>query len=113
MLANRPARLLRRLQRTPFHLSLWKIGLLSGSRLNRLACPHTLHLRLSSCRGDPYRCEGDNQWTARQSDLKRLIDLTYQGLIDYLFVGSEVETGWGNLLKTLLGNSARLAEDDT
>ncbi|MBM3968082.1 MAG: hypothetical protein FJ308_23945, partial [Planctomycetes bacterium] len=38
--------------------------------------------------------DGKEQWTARQSDLKRFIDLTYQGLIDVLFVGKEVEFGW-------------------
>lgn len=46
--------------------------------------------------------DGKDQWTARKSDLKRFIDLTYQGLIDHLFIGSEVETNWNTLLCNLL-----------
>lgn len=41
--------------------------------------------------------DGKEQWGHRVSDLKRFIDLTHQGLIDRLFVGTDVETefeGW-------------------
>ena len=46
--------------------------------------------------------DGKTQWTARQSDLKRFIDLTNQGLIDYLFIGREIETEWEPTLSKLL-----------
>lgn len=46
--------------------------------------------------------DGKEQWSHRQSDLKRFIDLFHQGIIDYLFVGEEVETDWGKLLESLL-----------
>lgn len=46
--------------------------------------------------------DGKEQWGYRKSDLKRLIDLTYQGLIDHLFIGREVEKKWKTLLKSLL-----------
>lgn len=46
--------------------------------------------------------DGKDQWTARKSDLKRFIDLAHQGLIDYLFVGSDVETQWKACLAKLL-----------
>ncbi len=46
--------------------------------------------------------DGKTQWTARQSDLYRFIDLMNQGLIDYLFVGKEIETDWEPLLTKLL-----------
>lgn len=38
--------------------------------------------------------DGRNQWNERHSDLRRFIDLMNQGLVDYLFVGKEVETLW-------------------
>jgi hypothetical protein len=46
--------------------------------------------------------DGKDQWTARKADLRRLIDLTYQGLIDFLFVGREVEDEWRAKLCELL-----------
>jgi hypothetical protein len=46
--------------------------------------------------------DGYCQWAARSSDLKRFIDLFHQGLIDYLFVGKEVETDWKPVLEKLL-----------
>mgnify|MGYP001567260265 CR=1 FL=1 len=35
--------------------------------------------------------DGKEQWGVRVSDLTRFIDLTNQGLIDYLFVGKQIE----------------------
>jgi transcriptional regulator with XRE-family HTH domain len=46
--------------------------------------------------------DGRDQWSVRQSDLNRFIDLLNQGLIDYLFVGSMVETEWRATLKELI-----------
>jgi hypothetical protein len=46
--------------------------------------------------------DGKDQWTARKSDLRRIIDLTYQGLIDLLFVGSDVEASWRGCLSKIL-----------
>jgi hypothetical protein len=46
--------------------------------------------------------DGKAQWTARQSDLKRFIDLMNQGLVDYLFIGKEIETEWEKTLCNLL-----------
>jgi hypothetical protein len=46
--------------------------------------------------------DGKAQWTSRKSDLRRFIDLFHQGLIDYLFVGREVETEWQRLLTALI-----------
>lgn len=46
--------------------------------------------------------DGKEQWSHRQSDLKRFIDLFHQGIIDYLFVGREVETEWKETLDSLL-----------
>jgi hypothetical protein len=46
--------------------------------------------------------DGLTQWTARKSDLKRFIDLTNQGLIDFLLAGREIETHFEPLLMTLL-----------
>lgn len=46
--------------------------------------------------------DGKEQWAARESDLKRLIDLTCQGLIDDLFVGKDVENRFGSVLKEIL-----------
>lgn len=45
--------------------------------------------------------DGKEQWTSRKSDLKRFIDLFHQGIIDYLFIGHEVETEWQKLLNSL------------
>ena len=46
--------------------------------------------------------DGMTQWTVRRSDLKRLVDLTNQGLIDHLMAGSEIETQLEPLLKSVL-----------
>lgn len=46
--------------------------------------------------------DGKEQWSHRQSDLKRFIDLFHQGLIDHLFVGREVESEWRKTLSSLL-----------
>jgi hypothetical protein len=46
--------------------------------------------------------DGKEQWSHRQSDLKRFIDLFHQGIIDYLFVGRDVETEWEETLDSLL-----------
>lgn len=44
--------------------------------------------------------DGAAQWSHRQSDLKRFMDLFHQGFIDHLIVGREVETGWEELLRS-------------
>ncbi len=46
--------------------------------------------------------DGKEQWSHRESDLRRFIDLFHQGVIDYLFIGKEVETDWQPLLSLLL-----------
>lgn len=46
--------------------------------------------------------DGKEQWSHRQSDLRRFIDLFHQGIIDHLFVGREVETDWRRTLASLL-----------
>jgi len=46
--------------------------------------------------------DGKDQWSTRQSDLKRFIDLFHQGIIDHLFIGKEVETEWEPLLSAVL-----------
>jgi hypothetical protein len=46
--------------------------------------------------------DGREQWSHCQSDLRRFIDLFHQGLIDYLIVGKEAESGWETLLTSLL-----------
>jgi hypothetical protein len=51
--------------------------------------------------------DGREQWQARVTDLRRLIDLFHQGLIDHLFIGREVESAWEETLDALL--SARSA----
>jgi hypothetical protein len=38
--------------------------------------------------------DGKEQWACRRSDLLRFCDLFYQGIIDQLFIGREVETDW-------------------
>lgn len=38
--------------------------------------------------------DGYEQWNHRQSDFMRFIDLTQQGIIDYLFIGKDVENKW-------------------
>lgn len=46
--------------------------------------------------------DGKVQWTARQADLKRFIDLLNQGLIDHLIVGKEIEKTWEPTLRQLI-----------
>ncbi len=46
--------------------------------------------------------DGKEQWSYRQADLKRFLDLFHQGLIDHLLVGREVETKWKSTLASLL-----------
>jgi hypothetical protein len=46
--------------------------------------------------------DGKAQWGSRASDLKRMIDLFHQGIIDYLFIGRDVETEWGKTLESHL-----------
>ena len=46
--------------------------------------------------------DGKEQWEVRKSDLLRFIDLEYQGLIDRLFIGREVENEFEQVLPNLL-----------
>jgi hypothetical protein len=46
--------------------------------------------------------DGLTQWTVRRSDLKRFVDLTNQGLIDYLLAGTEIETELEKILSKVL-----------
>jgi len=46
--------------------------------------------------------DGQEQWAVRKSDLARFLDLMNQGVIDYLFVGVEVETAWKPALQNML-----------
>lgn len=46
--------------------------------------------------------DGKEQWSHRQSDLWRFIDLFHQGIIDHLFIGREVETEWQKFLGSIL-----------
>lgn len=59
----------------------------------RTGAPHVLHVVF---------VDGKEQWSHRQSDLRRFVDLFHQGLADHLFVGRDVETGWNELLKSRL-----------
>ncbi len=38
--------------------------------------------------------DGKDQWRSRRSDLLRFCDLHYQGLVDTLIIGREIETDW-------------------
>jgi hypothetical protein len=60
---------------------------------DRTGHPHVSHIVF---------LDGKNQWGARDSDLKRMIDLFHQGIIDHLFIGKEVETEWQTTLSALL-----------
>lgn len=46
--------------------------------------------------------DGKHQWATRKSDLRRLIDLMNQGLIDHLIIGREVEHIWKSILESNL-----------
>lgn len=48
--------------------------------------------------------DGKVQWGSRKSDLKRFIDLTFQGLIDHLFIGKDIELVFPSFLAGLLDN---------
>jgi hypothetical protein len=45
--------------------------------------------------------DGKAQWTSRKSDLLRFYDLYFQGLIDYLIVGREIETEWQPIVRSV------------
>ena len=45
--------------------------------------------------------DGSQQWSARQSDLKRAVDLLCWGLLDELLVGKEVLTEWPRITREL------------
>jgi hypothetical protein len=49
--------------------------------------------------------DGQEQWSHRQSDMRRFLDLFHQGVIDYLIVGREVESEWEPLLATVLNGA--------
>jgi len=46
--------------------------------------------------------DGKEQWETRTSDLKRFLDITNQGLIDYLVIGIEVQSEWSKILQAIL-----------
>ena len=48
--------------------------------------------------------DGKEQWSYRKSDLRRFIDLTYQGLIDHQIIGNQVEEQWEEILHSVLCN---------
>lgn len=45
--------------------------------------------------------DGKHQWSHRQSDLRRLVDLLYSGLLDGLIMGREVMTEWTPLVEEM------------
>lgn len=53
--------------------------------------------------------DGKDQWKSRKSDLLRFCDLYYQGLVDALFVGSEVETDWQPYVRRVVDRARRPA----
>ncbi len=67
-----------------------------GTRTNKSTAIKVVHIVF---------VDGRIQWNARRSDLKRFVDLTNQGLIDYLLVGSEIETELEPILNSVLGAS--------
>lgn len=46
--------------------------------------------------------DGKDQWACRKSDLIRFIDLMYQGLIDHLIIGRQVEEEWERTLTEII-----------
>jgi len=46
--------------------------------------------------------DGKEQWTSRKSDLLRFCDLYYQGLVDALIIGREIETQWQPYVKSVI-----------
>jgi len=53
--------------------------------------------------------DGKDQWTSRKSDLLRFCDLYYQGLVDALIVGREVETNWQPYVRSVVDKARRTA----
>ena len=51
--------------------------------------------------------DGRDQWTSRKSDLLRFCDLYYQGLVDALIVGREVETVWQSYVQSVVERALR------
>lgn len=49
--------------------------------------------------------DGRNQWGSRRSDMLRLLDLEAQGFIDRLFVGTDVETIWEDVLRRTISEA--------
>jgi hypothetical protein len=49
--------------------------------------------------------DGKGHWSARRSDLRCLLDLEAQGLIDRLFVGRDVEACWEPTLKNVIADA--------
>lgn len=49
--------------------------------------------------------DGQHQWRARISDLRRAVDLLYSGLLDELIVGREVLTVWPEVVEELCRES--------
>lgn len=47
--------------------------------------------------------DGYHQWSARMSDLRRIIDLLYCGLLDEVIFGTEVLTSWGPAVRRMWG----------
>jgi len=54
--------------------------------------------------------DGKEQWGYRASDLRRLIDLTHQGFIDQLFVGTDVETEFEAWLRQALSDDKPVSD---
>jgi hypothetical protein len=46
--------------------------------------------------------DGREQWGHRRSDLLRFCDLFFQGLIDALFIGTEIETEWRHYVENTI-----------
>lgn len=57
--------------------------------------------------------DGLDQWKARKSDLARFLDLMNQGIIDYLFVGKEVEECWEASLREIIQANSTGADPPT
>ena len=52
--------------------------------------------------------DGKEQWSSRESDFIRFIDLYNQGIIDELIVGEDVESKWGQTLSSIITSSAKI-----
>lgn len=51
--------------------------------------------------------DGKEQWSSRESDFIRFIDLYNQGIIDELIVGKDVESKWGKILSDIIISSTK------